>query len=52
MSRGIGYYMVFPSQEPAIFWLSLKKIVEVILWVWTGLRKEYETGGKGTGHNL
>ena len=28
ISREIGYYAVFPSQWPAIFWLSLQKIVE------------------------
>ena len=28
ISRGVGYYTVFPSQGPAIFWLSLQKIVE------------------------
>ena len=37
--EGIGYYIVFPSQGPAIFWSSLKKIVEATLWVPTGLRK-------------
>ena len=52
LSRGIEYYKVFPSQGPAIFWLSLQKIVEAILWAWMGLRKEHETGGKGLGHNF
>ena len=31
LSRGIGYYTVFPSQGPAIFWLSLQKIVGATL---------------------
>ena len=31
MSRGIGYYVVFPSHGPGIFWLSLQKIVESTL---------------------
>ena len=39
ISRGIGYYIVFPSQGPPIFWLSLQKIVEATLWAWTGLKK-------------
>ena len=38
--------------RPAIFWLSLQKIVEVTLWVWVGFRKDHETGGKGAEHNL
>ena len=38
-SRGIGYFTVFPSQGPDIFWLSLQMIVEATLWAWTGLRK-------------
>ena len=47
ISRGIGYYIVFPSQGPANFWLSLQKNVEATLWAQTG--KEHETGGKGAG---
>ena len=39
ISRGIGYYTVYPSQGPAIFCLSFQKIVEATLWAWTGLRK-------------
>ena len=39
ISRGIGYYTVFPSQEPAIFWLSLQRIVEATLWAQKGLGK-------------
>ena len=39
LSRRIGYYIVLPSQGPAIFWLSLQKIVEATLWAWKGLRK-------------
>ena len=27
------------SQGPAIFWLSLQKIIEATLWAWTGLGK-------------
>ena len=38
--RGIGYHTVFPSQRPAIFWLSLHEIVEATLWAQTGLRKK------------
>ena len=52
ISRGIGYYTVFPSHGPALFWLSLQKIVEARLWVHMGVRKEHETGGKGAGHNF
>ena len=51
MSRGIGYYIAFPSQGPAIFWLSFQKIVEATLWVGRGSEKEHETvggGGKAT----
>ena len=39
ISRGTGYYTVFPSWGPAIFWFSLKKIVKVTLWARTWLRK-------------
>ena len=52
LSRGIEYYTVFLSKRPAIFWLSFQKIVEAALWAQMGLRKEHETGGKGTGHNF
>ena len=39
ISRGVGYYTVFPSQGPAIFWLSWKKNAEATLWDQTGLTK-------------
>ena len=32
ISRGIGFYTVFPSQGLAIFWLTIQKIVEATLW--------------------
>ena len=28
ISKGAGYYTIFPSPGPAVFWLSLQKIVE------------------------
>ena len=31
LNREIGYYTVFPSPGPTIFWLSLQKIVEAKL---------------------
>ena len=37
--KGIGYYTVFPFPGPAIFWLSLQKIVEATMWAQAGLRK-------------
>ena len=46
-----GYYTVFPSQGPGIFWLSCRKIVEATLWAWMGLRKrtiKQEGNGQGT----
>ena len=52
ISREIGYYAVFPSQWPAIFWLSLQKNVEATLWARQGSGKEHETGGKGLGDNF
>ena len=39
ISRGIGYYTVFPSQRPVIFWLSFQKIVKATLWAWNRLKK-------------
>ena len=39
ISRGAGYYTVFPFQGPAIFWLYLQKTVEATLWAQMGLRK-------------
>ena len=47
ISRGIGYYTVFPPQRPAIFWLSFWKIVEATLWAQTGLRKRAWNRSKG-----
>ena len=47
ISRRIEYYTIFPSQGPAIFWLSLQKIVEATLWTWTGLRKGAGKRGEG-----
>ena len=38
---------VFPSQRPAIFWLSFQKIVEATLWAQTGLRKRAWNRSKG-----
>jgi len=53
MSRRIGYYIVFPSQGPAIFWLSFQKIVEGTLWTGRSLEKEHEiVGAVGGGHNF
>ena len=52
ISRGIGYYIVFPSQGPAIFWLSLKKIVKVTLCARTRLRKRVWNRREGAGHNF
>ena len=49
ISREIAYYTVFLSQGPAIFWLSLQKIVEATLWAQKGLRKRAwnrKEGGK------
>ena len=41
---------VFPSQGPAIFWLSLQKIVEATLWAQTGVRgKSVKQEGRGEG---
>ena len=52
ISRGIGYYTVFPSQGPAVFWLSLQKTVKPTLWAQTLLTKEHEIGWKGGGHKF
>ena len=40
ISRVDGYYTVFPSQRPAIFLLSLQKIVEATLWPRQGMKQE------------
>ena len=37
--RRTGYYIIFSSQGPAIFWLFHQKIKEVTLWARTGLTK-------------
>ena len=52
MSRRIGYYTVFPSQGPAIFWLSLQKLQRQHCGPGRGSGKEHETGQKGAGHNF
>ena len=39
MSREVVHYSAFLSQRPAIFCLSLQKIVEAALWAWKGLRR-------------
>ena len=39
ISREIGYYIVFPSQERAIFWFSLQENIEATLRALIGLRK-------------
>ena len=49
MSRRIGYYTVFPSQGPAIIWLSLQKIVEATLWVGLGRAHEKSMKKEGRG---
>ena len=41
----------FPPKA-SYFLVVLQKIVEATLWVWMGLRKEHEKGGKGAGHNF
>ena len=38
-----------PNGEPAVFWLSLQKIVEAALWVWMGLRKSMKQEGRRQG---
>ena len=52
ISRDIGYYTVFPSQGPAVFWLSIQKIAEATLWVLMGLRKRAGTGWEWAGDNF
>ena len=47
LSWDIGYYTIFPSQGPAIFWLFFQKIVEATLWAWMGLRKRAWNKSKG-----
>ena len=51
ISRGIGYYTVFASHGPAIFWLSLQKIVKAPRHRWRS-GKEHDTGAKGAVHNF
>ena len=50
--RRIGYYTVFPSQGPDIFWLSLQKIVKATLWAQMRLRRSMKQEGRGAGHNF
>ena len=45
--EGLDIIQYFPPQGPAIFWLSLQKIVEATLWAWMGLRKRAQNRREG-----
>ena len=48
ISRGIGYYTVFPSQRPAILFFHPEDCRSNNV----GPGEEQETGRKGGGHNF